>query len=112
LENESEGHPVAVLPILGPEGHFLRQTELENWTGLAVTKLYAVYQVAEGAYSSANYPAGEYAIVFIGRPEITTVTLQVSAGKIVRIDYGIGNPPDINENDVAKYLLSPPGVSE
>jgi hypothetical protein len=111
-ENENDGHLVTVLPMMGPEGHFLRQEEIGNWAGLEVTELYAVYQVAEGAYSSENYPVGEYAIVFIGKPEITNVTLQVRAGKIVRIDHGIGNPPDINEGVVAMYLISPPNLSE
>jgi len=42
--------------------------------------------VSESAYSDENYPAGEYALVFLGKPEVPTpVTLQVRQGRIVRI---------------------------
>jgi len=111
-DDENDGQLVSVLPMLGPEGQFLRQEEFSNWVGLKVSKLYAIYQVAGGAYSSEYYPVGEYTIMFIGVPEFTNVTLQVRSGKIVRIDHGIGDPPEINEDNVAIYLQSPPNVSE
>jgi hypothetical protein len=110
--DENEGDSIDVLPMLGPEGHFLRKEEADAWGGLEITELYTVYKNAEDVYADENYPAGEYAIVFVGKPEITHVTLRVSNGKIVRIDYGIGSPPDINENDVETYLVSPPNTIE
>jgi hypothetical protein len=112
--DENEGDIVEVLPMMGPEGHFLRKEEMHEWGGLEITELYAVYKNAEDVFVDENYPAGEYAIAFMGKgkPEITHVTLQVSNGKIVRIDFGIGNPPDINENDGRIYLVSPPDTIE
>ena len=108
LDSEQEGTPVEVLPFLGPEGHFVRNDDIESWEGVDVSEVFAVYQVSERAYSEANYPAGEYAIVFVSSPENqTSVTLQVQEGRIVRIDYGFGYPPAIREDDVVKYLVSP-----
>jgi len=107
--SEAEGTPVEVLPFLGPEGHFIRKSDIDTWEGLNVTGLFAAYEVPDKAYSDANYPAGDYALVFLdaGSPE-TTITLQVKNGRIVRIDYRFGNPPTIKEEDVAKYLVMPP----
>ena len=106
---EAEGSPVEVLPFLGPEGHFIRKADIDTWKGLNVTGLFAAYEVSDNAYSDANYPAGDYALVFLeaGSPE-TTITLQVKNGRIVRIDYRFGNPPTIKAEDVAKYLVMPP----
>ncbi len=107
--SEAEGSPVEVLPFLGPEGHFIRKADIDTWEGLNVTGLFAAYEVSDKAYSDANYPAGDYALVFLdaGSPE-TTITLQIKNGRIVRIDYRFGNPPTIKEEDVAKYLVMPP----
>lgn len=108
LETEKEGEPVEVLPFLGPEGHFLRKEAIESWQGLEVSDLYAVYQVSESAYSDQNYPAGGYAIVFIGnKEEKTSLTLQVKQGKIIRIDYAFVYPPEIRPDHVVRYLVPP-----
>jgi hypothetical protein len=108
LAGEPEGAPVEVLPFLGPEGHFVRKADIESWEGLDVSELFAVYQVSDTAYSDANYPAGEYAIVFIDDTEAkASITLQVEKGRIVRIDYGFGTPPGIRQDDVVKYLVPP-----
>lgn len=45
LDGEQEGSIVEVLPIIGPEGYFLRKDELENWDGLDISSLFAVYEL-------------------------------------------------------------------
>jgi len=107
--SEAEGTPVEVLPFLGPEGHMIRKADINTWEGLNVKGLFAAYQVSNMAYSDENYPAGDYALVFLdaGSPE-TKITLQIKNGQIVRIDYRFGNPPTINQDEVAKYLVMPP----
>ncbi|OGN90476.1 MAG: hypothetical protein A2Y88_03025 [Chloroflexi bacterium RBG_13_48_10] len=108
LEDEQEGTPVEVLPFLGPEGHFIRKADIDNWTGVEVSELYAVYQVSEAVYSDENYPKGEYALVFITDPEKqSSITLQVRQGRIVHIDNGYGYPPEIPAENVVMYLISP-----
>jgi hypothetical protein len=62
-EGEEEGAEVEVLPILGPEGHFFRQDEIEDWRGIGVVGLYAAYEVSTRAFSDENYPAGEFAAI-------------------------------------------------
>ena len=111
LAGEQEGAPVEVLPFLGPEGHFIRRADIDCWDGLDASALFALYTVSESAYSDENYPAGEYALGFLGRPEVPKpVTLQVRQGCIVRIDYGFADPPEIRPEDVIRYLV-PPGTA-
>jgi hypothetical protein len=64
-EGETEGALVEVLPFLGAEGSQLRRDELNNWQGIDVAGLYAVYRVSGEAYSSKDYLAGEFGIFFI-----------------------------------------------
>lgn len=108
LNGEQEGTPVDVLPFLGPEGHFIRKADIASWQGIDASDLFAVYQVSDLAYSDENFPAGEYALVFIGDSQASmSVTLQVRRGRIVRIDDGFGYPPVIREDDVLRYLVPP-----
>lgn len=109
-EGESEGAVVEVLPFLGPEGHFLRKSEINEWQGVDVAGLYAVYRVSEEAYTDKDYPAGEYAIVFVTSDVHASVTLQVEGGSIIRIDYHFGYPPDIDLDRDAKEIILPPPV--
>jgi len=109
LDSEQEGEPVEVLPFLSHEGYFIRKADIDTWAGLEVSELFAVYQVSEAAYTDVNYPSGEYALVFIGNlKEQTSITLQVRRGRIVRVDYGFGYPPEIPQEYVVRYLM-PPG---
>jgi len=109
---EAEGMPVSVLPVLGPEGHFIREEEIENWTGLNASELFAVYIVSDAAYSDQYYPAGEFAIVFIGSDEFTNVTIQVKDGEIIRLDYGVGSPPEIPTVNVEEFIYLKNSISE
>lgn len=108
LDGEQEGTPVEVLPFLGPEGHFIRKADIGSWHGLDVSGVFAVYRVSNKAYTEENYPAGQYAIVFLGGPENkSSITLQVRRGRIIRIDYGANYPPEIPTDAVDHFLLPP-----
>jgi hypothetical protein len=106
--DEAEGTPVEVLPFLGPEGSFIRRSEIEDWKGVQAGRVYAVYEVPDSVYSDEDYPKGEYAIMFIEDSEHGfSITLQVTQGRIVRIDYGFSYPPEIPEEQGVRYLLGP-----
>ena len=45
--------------------------------------------------------------MFLDEEDKLAVTLQVKRGKIVRIDFGFAYPPEIREEDVARFLISP-----
>jgi hypothetical protein len=84
---EAEGTPVEVLPFLGSEGSFLRRDEISNWQGIDAVGLYAIYQVSPAVSFEQYYPAGEYAIMLVGKEDRSPVVLRVEAGRIVRVDY-------------------------
>lgn len=105
--DEQEGTIVEVLPILDSEGYFLRKDELKAWGGLEVSSLFAVYEISDTAYSDENYPAGQYALVFIDKDKRRGITLHVDQGSVVRMDYGFEYPPTIPAKNVARYLIQP-----
>lgn len=111
LEGEVEGTPVEVLPFLGPEGHFLRKAEMENWPGISASGLYAIYEVSPSAYSDENYPAGEYAIMLLDKENASAISLQIHNGKIVRIDDIFDTSPDFLkgwlQREASKMILAP-----
>lgn len=108
LANEAEGTPVEVLPFLGPEGGFIRKADIDSWNGLHASELFAVYEVSDAVYSDESYPKGEFALVFIEDSEMqSSFTLQVTDGKIVRIDHSFEFPPQIREDYVKRFLVEP-----
>jgi len=111
-EGEAEGTPIEVLPFLGPEGSFVRKAEIENWLEIRASGLYAIYQVSSEAYSDVNYPSGEFAIIFIEKQTASAVSVQVSDGKIVRVDYILDTSPEVLnvvvQRNAAKMILAPP----
>ena len=107
LAGEQDGTVVEALPILDSEGHFLRKADLESWNGLDVSALFAVYEVSDSAYSDENYPAGQYAIVFVAADQTTSWTLQVDQGTIIRLDHGYQFPISIPSENVVRYLIEP-----
>ena len=113
LPGENDGTPVNVLPLLGPgEGSFLRELDAPNWVGPRLASLYAAYRVSDLAYSDPDYPAGEYALVFAtDEASPAPVTLQVTQGRVFRIDYGTEWPPRIRPEDVRTYLVTPPTLT-
>jgi hypothetical protein len=108
-ENETEGMLVEVLPSLGPEGSFLRKDEAANFPGLDATGLYAVYRVPDSVFSDENYPAGDYGIVYLTGENVPEMILQVTEGRIVRIDYIFGYPESntLLPAGVADFVLEP-----
>jgi hypothetical protein len=111
LQDEGEGTPVDVLPFLGPEGSFLRKDEIENWQGFEASGIYAIYEISTGAFSDENYPAGQYAILFVGKENQPAISLHVSNGGIVRVDYIFDNSPEslsaILQREAARLILVP-----
>jgi hypothetical protein len=121
-EGEAEGTLVEVLPFLGAgEGSQLRRDELNNWQGIDVAGLYAVYRISDEAFSSQDYPAGEYGIVFRTKFPQDIVTLQAENGSILRIDStfvqqfdpAFAIPPELNfERNAQEINLPPPNIKE
>lgn len=105
---EEEGTPIEAFPFLGPEGGHMRRGEMEDWAGIQVSSVYAVYRVSERVYSDDAYPAGEYAIVFTTANNEFFITAQVRAGKIVRLDFNFGNPSEIDLEQVASEVILAP----
>jgi len=110
-ENELDGALVEVFPYLGSEGNYFYKENLDLWTGIDVTKLYAIYKNSESVFSDTNFPAGEYAILFLSEDNFPGTILQISGGQIVRIDTlfdtspaGLANVLDRN----ASELILPP----
>jgi len=108
-KGEAEGTTVEVLPFLGSEGSYLWKDEIDNFSGLNVIGLYAVYQVSETAYSEANYPAGDYGIALVAKQNFSDVVLQVKNGMVVRIDYLFDNSffETTLQRDASGFVLEP-----
>ena len=108
-EGEAEGTLVEVLPSLGSEGSFLRKDEIDNWPGLDISALYAVYRVSENAYSEEYFPKGDYGIFLIGGENTPGVILQVEPDGIVRLDYVFDESsfPVILQRDASEIILGP-----
>ena len=111
LPGEGEGTSVDVLPFLGPEGNFLRGTEINKWQGIDPSGIYAIYEVSSSAYSDENYPAGKYAILFVGKQDQPAIALQVRDSRIVRVDAVFEKSPEsldsILKRDSARLILAP-----
>jgi hypothetical protein len=108
---ESEGTAVDVLPFLGSEGSFLHKDEIETWQGIDVTGLYAIYEVSSDVRVEEYYPAGKYAILFVGKEGQPSVVLRLSEGRIVRVDYLPNASPEYLQatlqREAAEIILSP-----
>jgi hypothetical protein len=111
-DSESEGAFVEVFPFLGSEGGYLHKENLDLWTGIDVTQLYAVYQNSDNVYSDENFPAGEYAILFLSEDDFPGTILQITDGLIVRIDTVFDTSPEglatILKRDALELILSFP----
>jgi hypothetical protein len=111
LPGEEEGTAVDVLPFLGPEGYFLRNTEINDWQGFDASGIYAIYEVSSVAYSDENYPAGKVAILLVGKENQPAIALQVRDGRIVRVDNifenSLASLDSILQHDAAKLILAP-----
>ena len=111
-EGEVEGTPVEVLAFLGSEGGHLRKDEMENWSGIKATGVYAVYEVNAAAISSEEYyPVGKYVILFVDEENKAAIALRIGERGIVRIDDIIdSSPPNLRamiEREASTVLLQP-----
>lgn len=110
LPDEAEGTQVEVLPVLGPEGHFIRKSDISTWTGVESAQLYAAYKTAAGTYSDEFFPAGAYAIAFRYPDETQGVVFQVTQDGIVRVDYlGIDAIDEIIQQSEVLFQQTPAG---
>ena len=107
-EGEEEGTIVEVFPFLGPEGHHMRRSEMDDWDGIQASDVYAVYRVSSQVYFEEAYPTGEYAIVFLTENEQFYLTIQVTDGRIVRIENNFGASAAINLEQVASEIILAP----
>jgi hypothetical protein len=105
---ELEGTEIEAFPFLGAEGGHLRRSEMQDWAGIQVSGVYAVYRVSEQVYSDEAYPAGEYAIVFLVENNDYLITAQVRDGKIVRLDTNYGEPAEIDLERLASEVILAP----
>jgi len=110
-EGEVEGTPVEVLPFLSAEGSFIRKEEIENWQGIEVSGLYAVYRVAADVRSEEYFPAGEIAIIFAAPENRPASSLRLSEGRIVRVDHNFDTSPEsleaILQREASELILAP-----
>lgn len=106
---EIEGAQVEVLPFSGPEGHYLRASEIAEWSGLDIAGLYAIYRNSEQVYSKVYFPAGDFSILLIGNQEWRDYNLRIDEHGIVRVDNIIGSSPQVDlEREAAEVILPPP----
>jgi hypothetical protein len=109
---EAEGTAVEALPFLGSEGGFLRRDEIENWQGIDVTGLYAIYEVSPAVSSEQYYPVGTYAILFLGQKNQPTVALRIGERGIVRVDDIFDSSPEslsaLVQREASRVILAPP----
>jgi hypothetical protein len=111
-EGEAEGMPVEVLAFLGSEGGHLRKDEMENWSGIKVTGVYAIYEVNASVISSEEYyPLGKYVILFVDEEDKAATALRIGERGIVRIDDIIDSSSEnlraMIEREASQVILPP-----
>lgn len=111
-EGEAEGTPVEVLSFLGSEGNFLRGDEIKDWTGIAASGIYAIYEVNAAAISSEQYyPVGKYVIVLTSAGNQPAVALRIGERGIVRVDTIFDSSPAalraLVEREASTVILAP-----
>lgn len=106
-DGEAEGTVVEVVPFLGPEGHHQRRQQYERWQGPDVLGLLAVYRVSSNVYSDGPYPTGDYALVFLEVERMIPVTLQITDGRIIRLDYLVGRSIEEDLRLAAAEIIVP-----
>jgi hypothetical protein len=111
-EDEAEGTPLEVLPILSSEGHHVRVEDLDQALLFQVEGLYAVFEFADDVWDSSDYPAGEVGLLFLQSGPPFPLTVHVADGAIVRLDYHIGDTLDSVFREDANRIILPSVDSE
>ena len=111
-EGEAEGTPVEVIAFLAGEGGHIRKDEIDNWTGVNASGLYAVYKVNTAVISSEqDYPIGEYVILLLDENGRDAVALRIGERGIVRMDTIFdASPENLNamiEREAATVIVPP-----
>lgn len=110
-EGEAEGTMIEAVPMISSEGGFIRKEELDIWTGVDATALFAVYKVSEDGVEEEYYPRGEYAVVFLSNENGVGITPRIIDGRIVRVDYPFyvtwRELKDRVEQDASEVILTP-----
>jgi hypothetical protein len=104
---ETDGTPVEVFPVGGPEGTFMGRAEIDHLVPSQVAGLYAVYRVPANAYREAYWPAGNYGVVFL-RPDSSFVIALVDESGIVRLDYPPPPSGDGTNGWMSEEMILPP----
>jgi hypothetical protein len=111
-EGVSEGTALEVFPTLGSEGTLVSREDLTNMlVNLQVKSLYAVYREIPNPNAEPHYQPGEYAMLFEREMNDMPmpIVLQVTDGRIVRIDYHIGiSPEEILKEIPVENVIVPP----
>jgi len=107
-DGEAEGTLVNVLPLLGPEGSFVHESDLSTFAPMKALGIYAVYSISKSAYAEDAYPAGEYAVMFTTEQDQIFIVYQIREG-IVRTDtvFSASSRDMIIQRDALKLLLAP-----
>ena len=107
-EGEAEGALVNVLPLLGPEGSFIYESDLSNFLPIKALEIYTVYSVSDSAYSEEAYPAGEYAAIFATVEKQIYIVYQIRKG-IVRVDtvFSPSSLGTVIKRDALELILAP-----
>jgi hypothetical protein len=111
-EGEAEGTPMEVLPFLSSEGSFLRKDEIDNWSGIDVSGIYAAYEVNAAVLSSEQYyPVGKYVILFSSEENQPAVALRIGESGIVRVDHIFDSSPEslgaMVQREASTVILAP-----
>jgi hypothetical protein len=111
-EGEGEGTPVDVIAFLSGEGGHIRKDEIDNWTGMNASGLYAVYKVNTAVISSEQYyPIGEHVILLFDENGRDAVALRIGERGIVRMDTIFdASPENLNamiEREAATVIVPP-----
>lgn len=88
-EGVAEGTAITYFPILGPgEGQPVMPGNIDSIIGFEVAELVAVYRPPADQFRSENYPIGEYSLIFAPKEgNALPVTIQLTNGRIVRLDF-------------------------
>ena len=90
---QPEDTPLSVLPVWAQEGTYLTPETMDTLR-FHVGEVYAVYRLPEGAVRDSYTPPGDYGIVFLNaEPFPATITVYVTAGRIVRLSYNMDTDP-------------------
>jgi len=111
-DEEVDGTIVSAFPVLYSEGVHVRPDQIKDVFNFSVRGLLAVYVVPEDTWRSDDWPAGETAVVFTsedgGYPHI--ITLHISDGEIVRLEFNAGWPPFPWIWDRSEDFILPPST--